>query len=432
MNRYKLNFYSKKYQELFLYIFILTPIIIFISKFLADFFLSLISIYVLIFLVKNKKISLLKYFLFFFIFVIYISLNLLIFKPDILLIIKSFLLIRFPLFILFPFIFNFENKFLSKKFKLIFIFPIVIFLVNLYFQTFLNFDIFGKVLVNDYQRVTSFFGNEYIAGSYLFFIFTIILLITDDFNIPKLLLLITIYFGILFSGDRTPFLIVNLFLGLLFLMNIKKLVFSQKFIMLFIFVSLSIFSLILLDSKKIINIAAFEKYKGTYKNIVKDIQQKKNNENNLGLKRWAYYGLYTKSIVIFKNNTLFGTTYKSFRIECANKRYDNDHFNITGGLTYKGCSTHPHNIYLEILSEQGIFGFSLFIFLIYNFFQLTKRINNLNYINYKIFLIVYFFPLKPFGSFYTNFNLIMFSATIALFVIFNKNKQLNKQLKKLV
>ena len=110
MNAYKLDLYSKKFQIFFLYIFILTPIVVFFSKFLADFFLSIVSIYGFIYLVKNKKFELLKYFLFFFIFIFFISLNLLIQRPDFILFIKSFLLVRFPLFMLFPFILFFWLK----------------------------------------------------------------------------------------------------------------------------------------------------------------------------------------------------------------------------------------------------------------------------------------------------------------------------------
>ena len=422
MSKYKLDFYNEKSQQFILNIFILTPVVIFFSKFLADFFLSLISIYVLIYLLKNNKFGPFKYFIFFFIFIFFVSFNLLIQKPDSILFIKSILLIRFPLFMLFPFIFNFDSKLLTKKFIFIFIFPILIFLINLYSQAFLNYDIFGNIIKNDYQRVSSFFGAEYIAGSYLFFIFSIIIIITKDYKISTLIFLAIIYFGILFSGDRTPFLSINFFLALFFFVNIKKLISNKKFIFTIVLVPSIIFLLIYLNSIQIINLVAIDKYKGTYKNIIKDIKQKKENENNLGLKRWAYYGLYSKSIVIFKNNKFFGTTYKSFRNECGKSKYDKDYSSITDGLEYIGCSTHPHNIYLEILSEQGIFGFIIFICLIYSFFKLSNTLPYFNNNYYKIFLIVYFFPFKPFGSFYTNFNLIMFSATIAFFIIFNKKK----------
>lgn len=413
------NLKNIEYQRLLLFIFFLTPTIIFFSKFISDLFLSLIALSSVYFIINLKKYKDLKLILFFLIFILYVCVNSVIQELDLRLFLKSFFLIRFPLFILFPFLINFKIKDLNFSYKFLFLLPLLIFLFNFYFQVFFKQDIFGNILSNDYERVTSFFNDEYIAGSYLFFIFAIIILITNKIKTPILFLLVLIYFAIFFSGDRTPFISINLFLIVICLANIKKIIFSQKFIIIIFLMPIVFFLLILMHSKQIIIISAFDKYKGTYTNITKDIEQNETNRN-LGLKRWPYYGLYSKSFVIFKNNIFFGTTYKSYRNECGKLEYDEDYKNLTDGLDYNGCSTHPHNIYLEILSEQGFIGFILFCFLIYNLFRLSNNTISYNLLNYKIFLIVYFFPFKPFGSFYTNFGLIMLSSTIAYFIIFNK------------
>jgi len=411
------------YQKLLLFIFFLTPTIIFFSKFISDLFISLIALSSIYFIINLKRYKNLKLISFFLIFILYVCINSAIQEQDVKLFFKSFFLIRFPLFILFPFLINFKINDLNFNYKFLFLFPLFIFLFNFYFQVFFNQDIFGNNLSNNYERVTSFFNDEYIAGSYLFFIFAIIILVTDKIKTPILFLLVLIYLAIFFSGDRTPFISINLFLTVICLANIKKIIFSQKFIIMIFFMPIIFFLLIFMHSKQLISIAAFDKYKGTYINIIKDIEQNETNRN-LGLKRWPYYGLYSKSFVIFKNNIFFGTTYKTFRTECGKTEYDEDYKNLTDGLEYNGCSTHPHNIYLEILSEQGLIGFILLCFLIYNLFRLSSNIISYNLLNYKIFLIVYFFPFKPFGSFYTNFGLIMLSSTIAYFIIFNK-KNLN-------
>ena len=421
MNINHINLYNVKFKSFFILLFILTPIVIFFSKFLSDLLLTIIAIYTLVYLIKFKKLDYTKYLRYFFIIIIYFFINLIINNFDTFLFLKSLSLFRFPLFILFSLII-FDNLEILKKKLYFFFIPLFIFLLNLYIQVFFNFDIFGNIVINDYQRVTSFFGDEYIAGSYLFFIFSIIILITTTFNNKILILLSTIYFGIFLSGDRTPFIMANMYLILICLINIKKIFFSKKAITIFFLIPVIFFSIFLLHINKTVKITAFDKYESTYKNIISDIKQKDNDENNLGLKRWPYYGLYTKSLVIFKNNIFFGTTYKSFRHECGKKKYDEDYSKLTDNLEFVGCSTHPHNIYLEILSEQGLFGFFLLILLIYNFFNLPKTLIISNSIKYYAFLITYFFPFKPFGSIYTNFNLIMFSATIALFIIFNKKK----------
>ena len=158
----------------------------------------------------------------------YISLNLVINNFNQILFLKSIALIRFPLFILFPLCVNFDKKLLDQNFKILFLCPVIIFTFNLYFQAIFNYDIFGNELINDYARVTSFFGNEFIAGSYLFFIFTILLAVFKTFTPIKLLLLSLIYFGIFLSGDRTPFIVINLFLFICFILNFKDFMKSKQ------------------------------------------------------------------------------------------------------------------------------------------------------------------------------------------------------------
>ena len=63
---------------------------------------------------------------------------------------------------------------------------------------------------------------------------------------------------------------------------------------------------------------------------------------------------YTLSYRIFKDHPIMGTGPKGFRYLCRNKIYileNND-----------GCSTHPHNTYMQILTSNGIIGFTLLLF----------------------------------------------------------------------
>jgi O-antigen ligase len=76
------------------------------------------------------------------------------------------------------------------------------------------------------------------------------------------------------------------------------------------------------------------------------------------------------------------------------------------------CSTHPHHLYLEILSESGILGFLILFFTFSNFFTLlVKKIKKLKsnkvYIKYKgllygniLILFIYFWPIKTSGRFF--------------------------------
>ena len=56
----------------------------------------------------------------------------------------------------------------------------------------------------------------------------------------------------------------------------------------------------------------------------------------------------------------------------------------------KRCSTHPHNIYLEILSETGTLGFLLFLFTLLCLFKINKVFTKKNIRNNPEILILLF------------------------------------------
>jgi O-antigen ligase len=131
------------------------------------------------------------------------------------------------------------------------------------------------------------------------------------------------------------------------------------------------------------------------------------------------------SIEIFKKNFLFGSGVRSFRIECQKKEYDM----IISKSKDIRCSTHPHNFYLEILSETGILSFALFLallaFTIYNSAKLL-------YLGNKSFILISFFivflsilwPLRSTGSIFSNFGGLMMWLNFAF--LFAINSKLNK------
>ena len=68
---------------------------------------------------------------------------------------------------------------------------------------------------------------------------------------------------------------------------------------------------------------------------------------------------YRTSIEIFKNKPILGNGLKSFRYQCH--KYQD----IVKHKRFSNCSTHPHNFYLEILIDTGIFGLTFFVFVIF-------------------------------------------------------------------
>ena len=88
------------------------------------------------------------------------------------------------------------------------------------------------------------------------------------------------------------------------------------------------------------------------------------------------------------------------------------------GFNYEfsnGCSTHPHNIYFEFLSELGFAGLIFlllgFFFILYNIFIALKNVyfkKNINCNKALLFsslaILLIIFPLFPSGSFFNNWS----------------------------
>ena len=85
---------------------------------------------------------------------------------------------------------------------------------------------------------------------------------------------------------------------------------------------------------------------------------------------------YKISIKMFKDNPIFGQGPKTFRALCFKKKFRKNINQVSRKTIkptdqYYGCTTHPHNYYLQILSETGLVGFS---FVFYFLIVLLKRL----------------------------------------------------------
>jgi len=114
-------------------------------------------------------------------------------------------------------------------------------------------------------------------------------------------------------------------------------------------------------------------------------------------------------------------------------------FVISNSEFKNGCSTHPHNFHLQILSELGLFGYIFFliffIYLIFIFFKsfvviISKKSNilNKNYNLFKIFIILALiqslFPLAPSGNFFNNWlSVFLYFKLGFLLTFYNYNRK---------
>ena len=82
---------------------------------------------------------------------------------------------------------------------------------------------------------------------------------------------------------------------------------------------------------------------------------------------------------------------------------------------YRGCSSHPHNYMLEMLSENGMIGFLFFVTIliiilnkILKIRKYPKSLNQFLVISIGSLLLALMFPFKPSGSFLSTFNASIF------------------------
>ena len=131
----------------------------------------------------------------------------------------------------------------------------------------------------------------------------------------------------------------------------------------------------------------------------------------------SHYGIHAiTAYEIFQDNIFIGVGNKNFRNICKNYQ---DKISNKYNVQPIGCSTHPHQIWYELLTEHGIFGTLLIciclILIIINRFK-ERNINLINLMS-LLYLLSVFIPILPSGSFFNSYNSTMFWTNLAFFVI---------------
>lgn len=282
---------------------------------------------------------------------------------------------------------------------------ILIIIIDLYIQFFFGQNIIGFKSPWD-ERLSGFFNQELKVAHLLigFFLPSFAYFFQkNDKNIYLYFFLLLYFLILILTNERANIIrgTLALFIFFLFLPNIKikfKII-SSSFLLL-IFCS-TIFFVKPVKDRFINEILAMNAIKSIKDYII-----------------FSNYGPhYLSSLTIFKDNKLFGTGLKTFRIACKNVSLEK-YYNKNDNRLKSGCSTHPHQYYFEILSGLGLIGFILFIsffcyliFRIINGFILSK---NLIILSSGIFFVLQLMPLLPTGSFFTSFGSTIFFINIAL------------------
>ena len=390
-------------EKIIYILIIILPLTLVSGPFLSDTSISSIAIIFLYLSIKNKyfiyyKNIFSKIFFIFYIILIFTS----IFSIDpIISFKKSIPFIRFWIFTLAVWHIFKKYKNLPKYLILSFVFVFIILIIDGYIQFFFKENIFGWPMDN--ARISSLFKDEYILGSYLSrmlpIFFGLLIFTKFDNKLIMYILFLFIFVGvetiIFLSGERVAFFYIN-FSTIVLIITMKnyKIFRASSVIISIILISILI-NFYPQSTERIINktveqTGLFKKEKYVFS---------KEHQNH-----------FISGLRIFKDNKITGAGPRMFRELCGMKKYN----------LWEGCSTHPHNTYIQLLAETGLIGFLfLTMLLFYLLFQLIRH-TFLKYLrkqylfsDFQLCLIsailISIWPLTPTGGIFNNWlNIIYF------------------------
>ena len=308
--------------------------------------------------------------------------------------------------------------------------PIKIYIYYLFLQFSTGTNLLGFKIIN--LRISSFFNDEFVLGSFLLRLWPIIIwgIFFFNFDLKKNFFRIIIFFSlylisIYLSGERTAFFLSIVFItGIFFaIKSLRKIfLFSITIFLIFAF-SISYFKIGKVDPSVRIISKTFHQI--TNYRFTK-IDRKKHGLDTKNYKVFSntHEGHIILSLNLFNENKIFGVGPKGFRHYCRGVEYD-----PPLGI----CTTHPHNISVQILTELGLIGLVFYcisgFFVLYNFLSpiLRKEFSNkyLAFYSAALGLFINLFPFIPGGNFFNNWISIILYYNIG-FYLYSYKKCINK------
>ena len=407
-------------DKFFLYVIGLFPLFLLTGTLIPEIQILLILSGFFYEVLKNKDFSYFNNSIFFFLLIIfgYLIFNYTISIDKNISFSRAFGFIRFPLLIISIDYFLKKNDY---KLDIIFNFwaiTLVVVVFDLFFQSFFGKNLFGFESLWG-NRLSGFMRDELKIAHWLI-----------GFAMPTIA-----FFSI--KKKKLSYILVTsvIFLIILLLINERSNALKGIFILIFILtfndrISLSkkftaiILGLIIITSLVSFNHNIKQRFYIEIKHMAAIggvIDKNINDVKFIDFVKKSNYGPhFYAAIDIFKKNKLFGTGLKTFRIECANA-------NVEPSMEDRKCSTHPHQIYLEILSEIGIIGFflffSFFLIIIFKSIKVYLKNNDLILLSLGAFIASQALPFLPSGSFFTSFSAVIFWINISLiYSLLNKYK----------
>ena len=401
----------KKKKYINFYISLVIPFLI-LGPFLPDLIVSLSSLVFLIYIIKNNLFFFNKKpLIIFFIFCAYcILISFFVAEDRTLSFESSLFYFRIGLFSCLIWYLLEKDKKILNYFYYALVISFSALIVDGYIQFFTGTNILGWA-IKDF-RISSFFGNELILGSYLSRLFPLLFALfmvkeKKRLEVHFMIIFFLLLTGlILISGERAAFFfyVLTLIFLIIFIKSYSKLkiVLSVGFL---------IFTMM-------INLYFDQVKKRMISDPISTVTKFVFSPKHDSLAKTAYN--------MFLDKPILGHGPKMFRVICKNEKY---------AVGIHSCDTHPHNFYLQLLAETGIFGFSFlfsaFAYVLYCAYRQLKSIvlRQKRYLtDYQVCLLagilITVWPLTTNGNFFNNWLMIVYSLPVGFYLhsIYGKNR----------
>lgn len=416
-------------NKFFLFIVLCFPLILILRSFAINLVTITASVVFLLFFFKKIKTDLSKnsFLIYLFVFFFFILINSIIKNQEFNLILKSIVNYRYLILAIIVYI-VFDS--VSEKLKIFIIYfnicLVVIVGMDIIYQYNFEKNIFGflPAFCDDFGkncvRFSGIFNQELIAGAYLSQVGLLFFFILNkknqksSFNYKFNYFFLAFLFSvILLTGERNALLVFLLSIFFYYIFQKKYLKFIKFFLLFFI--------LFIIFAQK------FNSVNNRFVNVVNtwgDVYHEKKSTLFEKIKDNPWSLHYQTAIELFLQKPITGHGIKSFRILCKETNISKEL--IKKKSRYSACSTHPHNYFLEFLSEQGLIGGVFFIGLILGIvikiFRSIKNDTNesIVVIGLGALILSILFPLKPSGSFFSTFNASLLFYIIGFFLCYSK------------
>ena len=330
-------------------------------------------------------------------------------------IVRSFLFIKYILLVFAFSILLTDDKILRLIHKS-WLIILTIIILDVFFEKLFGRNILGYVSP-DSSRIVSFFKDELIVGALIFCFgytsttFFIENKIKSKSILPIILIFLLVPISIFITGERSNFIkSLFLFLIIIFFFKKNKHNLNYKILLVPVFFIISCF---LIFSHTTLN-----KYTEIYKRFLvqSDVQKEIGEESTIwnNSRNIKYFSHYDAAIKIFQNYPILGVGNKNFRKECFKEEYFNERILFSNTR----CTTHPHQIHFEILSEHGFLGYFMVIafimWFIFKNLRIFMRNRNIYHLSNTTYLLIFFTPLLPGAGIFSTLNGTLFWVIFSL------------------